>query len=117
LSDSVFPKDERLRRRPEFTQFNSGASKLHTPHFLLLWKDTAPAGPRLGFTVSKKVGNAVIRNSIKRRLREFYRQNKPLFIKADMNIVAKKGAEVLDFHHVSSELAAALGRLRNRYAN
>ena len=105
-----------MRRRPEFVQFNSGALKLHTPHFLLLWKDTAPAGPRLGFTVSKKVGNAVVRNSIKRRLREYYRQNKPLFLLADMNIVAKKGAEVLDFHQISIELAAALGRLRNRYA-
>lgn len=117
MSSSAFPKAERLRRRPEFTQFASGANKLHTPHFLVLWKDTAPAGPRLGFTVSKKVGNAVIRNSIKRRLREFYRQNKQLFITADINIVAKKGAEVLDFHHLSSELAAAFGRLRNRYAN
>jgi len=89
---------------------------MHTPHFLLLWKDTIPDGPRLGFTVSKKVGNAVIRNGIKRRLREFYRQNKPLFMKADINIVAKRGAEALDFHHVSSELAAVLGRLRARYA-
>jgi ribonuclease P protein component len=114
LSGSVFPKDERLRKRPEFLQFNAGASKMHTPHFLLLWKETA--GTRVGFTVSKKVGNSVIRNSIKRRLREFYRQNKSLFILADINIVAKKGAEVLDFHHVSTELAAALGRLRKRYA-
>ena len=89
---------------------------MHTPHFLLLWKEREPAGTRVGFTVSKKVGNAVIRNSIKRRLREFYRQNKSLFIQADINIVAKKGAEVLDFHHVSIELAAAFGRLRKRYA-
>ena len=89
---------------------------MHTPHFLLLWKDRESVGTRIGFTVSKKVGNAVVRNSIKRRLREFYRQNKSLFLQADMNIGAKKGAEVLDFHHVSTELAAALGRLRNRYA-
>jgi ribonuclease P protein component len=88
---------------------------MHTPHFLLLWKDRE-SGTRVGFTVSKKVGNAVVRNSIKRRLREFYRQNKSLFLPADMNIVAKKGAEVLDFHHVSTELAAAFGRLRKRYA-
>jgi len=89
---------------------------MHTPHFLLLWKDRESAGVRVGFTVSKKVGNAVVRNSIKRRLREFYRQNKSLFIPADMNIVAKKGADLLDFHHLSIELAAALGRLRKRYA-
>jgi len=89
---------------------------MHTPHFLLLWKDREAAGTRVGFTVSKKVGNAVVRNSIKRRLREFYRQNKSLFMQADVNIIAKKGAEVLDFHQVSTELAAALGRLRKRYA-
>lgn len=89
---------------------------MHTPHFLLLWKDR-DSGVRIGFTVSKKVGNAVVRNSIKRRLREFYRQNKSLFMQADINIVAKKGAELLDFHQVSNELAAAFGRLRKRYAN
>lgn len=88
---------------------------MHTTHFLLLWKERE-AGTRIGFTVSKKVGNAVIRNSIKRRLREFYRQHKPLFMQADINIVAKKGADVLDFHQVSNELTAALGRLRQRYA-
>jgi len=116
LSGSDFPKAERLRRRPEFLQFNAGASKMHTQHFLLLWKDTDGCGTRVGFTVSKKVGNAVVRNSIKRRLREFYRQNKSLFLAADINIVAKKGAEVLDFHQISTELAAAFGRLRKRYA-
>jgi len=115
LTDSQFPKHERLRKRPEFLQFNEGASKMHTQHFLLLWKDK-DACTKIGFTVSKKVGNAVVRNSIKRRLREFYRQNKSLFVSADFNIIAKKGAEVLDFHHVSTELAAALGRLRKRYA-
>jgi ribonuclease P protein component len=114
LTGSTFPKSERLRKRPEFLQFNEGGSKMHTPHFLLLWKERE-TGTRIGCTVSKKVGNAVARNSIKRRLREFYRQNKSLFMAADVNIVAKRGADLLDFHHVSTELGAALGRLRKRY--
>jgi ribonuclease P protein component len=115
LSGSAFPKEERLLHRPDFLQFNQGAVKIHAPHFLILLKEKG-GGTRVGFTVSKKVGNAVVRNSIKRRLREYYRQNKSLFVPADINIVAKKGAEVLDFHQISTELAAALGRLRNRYA-
>jgi ribonuclease P protein component len=117
LHGSAFPKGERLRRRAEFLQFNAGASKMHTAHFLLLWKERESPGTRVGCTVSKKVGNAVVRNSIKRRLREFYRQNKSLFMQADINIIAKKGAEVLDFHQVSTELAAAFGRLRKRYVH
>ena len=116
MTSSNFPKAERLLRRPEFLQFNEGASKLHTQYFLVLLKLKEGTGTRVGFTVSKKVGNAVVRNSIKRRLREFYRQNKSLFMQADVNIIAKKGAELLDFHNVSTELAAALGRLRKRYA-
>lgn len=116
MSCSDFSKAERLLRRPEFLQFNEGASKLHTPHFLVLWKVKDGCGTRIGFTVSKKVGNAVVRNSIKRRLREFYRQNKALFIAAEYNIVAKKGAGMLDFHQISTELAAAFGRLRKKHA-
>jgi ribonuclease P protein component len=115
LTGCTFPKNERLRKRPEYLQFSEGGAKLHTAHFLLLWKGR-DAGTRVGFTVSRKVGNSVARNSVKRRLREFYRQNKPLFLAADFNIVAKRGAEVLSFHDVSTELAAALGRLRKRYA-
>jgi ribonuclease P protein component len=114
LTGCIFPKNERLRKRPEFLQFTEGGAKLHTAHFLLLWKKRE-AGTRIGFTVSRKVGNAVVRNSIKRRLREFYRQNKSQFLAADFNIVAKRGAEVLSFHDVSTELAAALGRLRKKH--
>ena len=66
---------------------------------------------RLGITVSRKVGNAVTRNHIKRLLREFFRQNKDLFPPADYNIIAKQGAARLVFRGLCEELGRALQRL------
>ena len=116
MSCSGLPKSERLRKRSQFLKCSASGLKIHSAHFIVLFDGSALEGTRVGFTVSKKVGNAVARNAIKRRLREFYRQNKPLFTRGDFNIVAKRGAEALGFHHVSAELAAALERLRKRYA-
>ncbi len=61
----------RLKRRAEFLRVASKGRKAPTPGLVLqamLRHDDAPV--RLGFTVTKKVGNAVIRNRTRRRLRE-----------------------------------------------
>lgn len=79
--------------------------KLHTPHFILLLADNTAGNSRLGLTVSKKVGNAVIRNRIKRFIREFFRQQKINFLSdVDFSVVAKKGAANLTISEVHTEL-------------
>jgi len=66
------PRVARIRKRRDFLAANSGV-RVATPSFILLVKPGASGEPRAGFTVSKKVGNAVARNRAKRRLREVAR--------------------------------------------
>ena len=64
---------ERLRQRADFLAAATGV-KIPAAAFVLQAKRRGDQGPaRFGFTVSKKVGNAVERNRVRRRLREIVR--------------------------------------------
>jgi ribonuclease P protein component len=65
---------ERLRQRADFLAV-AGGSKAPAPAFILQLRARGDDGPaRVGFTVSKKVGGAVERNRVRRRLREVVRR-------------------------------------------
>lgn len=67
---------ERLRKRKEFLRAARGF-KWVTPGLILqCWHRDDDSSSRIGFTVTKRVGNAVVRNRVKRRLREIARQDK-----------------------------------------
>jgi ribonuclease P protein component len=105
----VFPKTARLTKRSEFLDLFRKGSKLHTAHFVLFSKARSLGESRLGVTVSTKVGNAVVRNRVKRLLREFFRRHdRRLLSRRDLVIVAKKGAGALSFPEVRRELAELL---------
>jgi ribonuclease P protein component len=104
---------ERLRRRADFVAAAKGA-RLNGPLFTLQARARAEGGDaRLGFTVTKKVGVAVERNRIRRRLREAARQafagTAPLGA-VDYVIVARRGVLDADFISLVDELSTALRR-------
>ncbi len=81
----------RLRRRREFLAVQADGLKVHGKHVLAIARRrSAPTDPgRLGLTVTKKVGNAVVRNRIKRMLREWLRQHGWVPTGWDVVLVAK----------------------------
>jgi ribonuclease P protein component len=87
-------KEMRIRRRAEYLAVQADGKKLHGRHLLGLARkrsDPELVG-RLGITVTKKVGNAVVRNRIKRLVREWMRQNGWVPIGWDLVVVAKDTA-------------------------
>ena len=87
-------KEMRLRRRAEFLAVQADPFKVHGRHLLALARkrsDPELAG-RLGITVTKKVGNAVVRNRIKRWLREWLRLHGWVPKGWDVVLVAKDSA-------------------------
>lgn len=104
-----FPKLNRLRKSWEYQQIWKVGCKLHTPHFILLLAENSIDGSRLGLTVSRKVGNAVERNRVKRQLREFFRHRKDSFsVAVDFSVVAKRGAATLSISETHAEIRQAL---------
>jgi ribonuclease P protein component len=106
-----FDKSVRLRKRADFLSVASCGRKLYAPDFIIVKADSELAWSRIGITVSRKVGNSVHRNRIKRLIREFFRNNRALFLTADYNIIARSSAVNLDFDAVCQELANGLCRI------
>jgi len=101
-----FSKDLRLLKRTEYQQAWTLGRKKHTPHFLVVMgRQVGDHGARFGITASRKTGNAVARNRIKRLVREFVRLHQDWFgTGVVVSVIAKRGAARLDYAAVSCEL-------------
>lgn len=123
MKQEGFPRCLRLRRRREFLRVQRGGRKHHTRLFLVF---VAPRktrsdrhggeqqlpGPRLGVTVTRKVGNAVKRNRIKRLVREAFRRERPrLPTGIDMVWVAKRDAVTTTYDAVVADMRRMAKRL------
>ena len=88
-----FPKASRIRKRPEFKQLGEVGKRLVGRHFIVVYVPSEHPQSRIGITVTKKVGNAVTRNRLKRVCREFFRTcQKRLPVAYDVHVIARNAA-------------------------
>ena len=102
-----------MRRRADFLAANRGL-RVACPGFVLLAYPNQGQGKRYGITVTKKVGNAVVRNRIKRRFRALMRKvladhGKP---GADHILIGRREAATRDFALMKDELQKALAKVQ-----
>ena len=102
-----------LTKRADFLAANSGTRNARAG-FVLLTRPNGGQGMRFGITVTKKIGNAVVRNRMKRRFRELLRAALPTQGLADHDhvLIGRAGGIERDFHRMADELAQALARAR-----
>ena len=102
-------KESRVRKRREFLQIQSSGRRVSTRHFLVVYTHSGAGPMRLGITVTKKIGNAVVRNRIKRAVRETFRVHPCRAARgACLVVIARDGAGRLDGPATAAELEPAL---------
>ena len=107
-----------LQRRADFLAANRGLRVARPGFVLLVRPNGAPDAPdsgqgkRYGITVTKKIGNAVVRNRMKRRFRELLRAALPEQGLPDHDhvLIGREGGVERDFSLLREELGAALSR-------
>ncbi|MFN7989883.1 MAG: ribonuclease P protein component [Thermoanaerobaculia bacterium] len=98
-----FGRDRRVLRRADFLETYSSGRR-HVGRWLVFF--VRPAGgarARLGVTVTKKTGSAVVRNRLRRRLRELFRRSDAFPAPVDVVVNVRPGAERTDFAELSRD--------------
>ena len=100
-----------LTKRADFLAANRGL-RVSRPGFVLLAKGNDGAGLRFGITVTKRIGNAVVRNRMKRRFRALVRELLPTHGLGDHDhvLIGREGGIERDFAVMRNELLVALER-------
>jgi ribonuclease P protein component len=113
MSDHRFPKKVRLLRASEFERVFDARNSA-SDAWMVVYGAAAELGhPRLGLTVSRRVGGAVVRNRWKRRLREAFRQTQSDLPPLDLVCVVR-GDSPLAVAQVRESLIALSDRIQTK---
>ena len=107
-----FRNCDKIRRKRDYLAIYQQGTRSYSDNFGIILHRHSSGLRRIGITVSKKVGNAVRRNRIKRLIREFFRLNKLRLPESqDIVIVGKNGVPRLNYRDVCRELECLVNKV------
>ena len=112
-----FPKDRRVRRRPEFQQAFERGFRLHSRFFTVVVLPNGLTAARLGIVASRKFGGAVARNRGKRVIREVFRHlDITAGPAADLIVIPKRELLTVDVDTAAQDFRTIWRRAAQRLA-
>lgn len=113
LTDQRFPQENRLLRRPLFLRVYESGQRAEGRYAVIFCLKRDEPGPwRVGMTATKRSGNSVARNRMRRRAREFFRRRRGQIPPGwDFVVNLKSAAGRAGFAHFERDLARTMGRL------
>lgn len=101
-----------MKKNHDFRRLYAKGKSLATPSLVIYYRRTGRDFNQLGITVSTKIGKAVQRNLIRRRLREIYRLNEErLSVGLDIIVVARVKSRYVSYLQLERDFMNACGRL------
>jgi ribonuclease P protein component len=111
----TFGPQERIRKKKDFDRLYKNGNRFRGKYLTLVYLDNNFAFSRLGVVASRKVGGAVLRNRVKRRMRELYRRHKMLInLPVDMVAIAKAESARTSWSEFSEDFLSALKAMEKR---
>ena len=96
MANEAYPRSVRIRVPLEFKRLNRSGKRLFLGDLIVRYLPNDLGHPRFGLTVSRRVGNAVTRNRVKRYLREAIRKQRKRIPGLDIVVIAKPSAKHCD---------------------
>ena len=111
------PRELRLRKTSDIQRVQKQGTRIRLPHLMLLFLPGTADRVRVAFTVSRKVGNAVVRNKVKRWLREAVREQQDRIpIGLDVVVIAHPQAAQAGLQSLAMDLRKGWFKIMERCA-